>query len=313
MLTPYKGTLQYATKVDKIVSNLNTAIINIGKPLNYEVKEYKYPVDIITGFYPEEKSVPPFEHPIIFKDVKGNTRLAIDLRPFLKSNLDNMVNVIDYLADRYNGMLQLRRLIFTNLMLNEDYSFLPPMRDKLQTIFSNSLASLYTVMLYDKTVYDVVNVVSQIHFITMDSTITDVKNTFDYLDKVTLKRLLTGDLKPLYEKLLSVNLTLPSKTITDLINNINAVSDNERVKGVNEDVLIGSLSRTFYSFDSKELSVAFIEHLPTTIAIIYAVIKESINNRSPIRKLIEARKSKLKPKDLIKTIDTIVEENLEKV
>jgi len=313
MLTPYKGTLGYLFKEDKVIPKLTEAVINIGKPLNYEVVEYNYPVDIITGHYEEEKIIPPFEHPVIYKDIKNNTRLAIDMRPFMKSNLDNLINVTDHLADRYNGMLQFRRLIFTNLMLNEDYSFLPPIRDKLQDIFSNSIASLYTVMLYDKTVYDVVNLAAQIHFITMDSTIKEFKYVLDYLDQITIKRLLHGDLKSLYEKIKSTDLILPSKTISDLIENINRLSDNERVKGVKEEVLIGSLSRTFYSFDSKELAVAYIEHLPTFISIIYSIISESINNRSPIRKLIEAKKSRLKPKDIIKTIDSIIGENTNKV
>jgi len=319
VLDVYKGTLgEYTPNLDKIKTELNELIIKIGEPLNYEVIENKYKVVLITGKHEIEKEVIPFHHPLIFKDVKDRDTIAIDLRMFMKQNLEDMINVTDYFADRYNGRLQLNRLILNKMFLEGDTGFMLSINEPINYLFSTVISTTIMTAVFDKQLGDIVNVLAQLHYVAMDiEREIDFDTIINMLPNLTLRRLITGDLRYLKDSLERAykeeRLILPSRTISDLVENIKVIYDNKRAKGITEDLVINGLSRSFIAVNSKELSIAMVEHKPTLLAIIYSVLTEGINNRSMIRKIADSRKSFYKTKEIIKTIENVIEDNLHKV
>jgi len=314
MLNVYDGTLGESINTDKIIKSLNTYLINNNEPLNYEVKEDKARVVIITGKNEQEKDLPEFQHPIIFEDHKHRTTIAVDMRLYMRQNLDDMINVTDYLADKYNGKLQLNRLIFNKLILDNDDSFLLSINNKLNLLFGNIIGTIVTVMTYDKQLQEAVTVLAMIHYLTMDmedSEITDKEDIIDALPDPYPRRLMNGDLTDIDDGILyNQDLIIPSRYITDLTHNIGALIDSKRARGITADMLVQALSRTFFAINAKELALAMTEHLPTYLAIVLSVINEGINNRSMIRKLLEGKKSLYKTKEIKKVLNTVIDDNL---
>ena len=314
MLNIYNGTLGVTTNVDKIIHEINKVLIKVDNTFNYEVKENKYKVILITGKYEEEKHIPNFNHPLVFKDNKNNDSIAIDLRLYMKSNLEDMINVTDKFSDRYNGELQLHRLILNKLFLEDNTSFMSSINTNILNTFTSILSSLISTIIYDKSILNITTLVSALHYITMDNSNLNFNMCLDALPVNISKKLYNGDLKEYKNKIEilieSNKFKLPSEYITTLLDNIKVLSDNNKVQGITEDMLISILSRGFYSLNNKEMSVAIIEHKPTLLAIIYSVITEGVNSKTIFRKIIEGRKSIIKPKDISKTIKQVIEDNI---
>ena len=309
----YTGTNGVFFDKDKLVYKLSEYIINSGENLNYEIIENRTKVVIITGKNELEKDLPFWNHPVVF-EVKRETTVAIDLRPYMKSKLDDIITVREHLQDKYNGTLQLYRLVFTKLILDNELHWLVYVRQQLAEALASIVSTSIALILYDRSINDIVKIVSKLQLFSLtifDKDLEDVKldEIVSKLPRDDLKELVKGDLQELYAKLQfkygSGELVLPTTTIGSLVTNIQALVPNDRAKGLTPDILLQPLSRGFYSLNSKELALGMLEDLPTLISVLVMVIKEGINAKSNFRKIIDSNKRNINPKELSKQlIDT---------
>lgn len=304
MLTPYDGTLGVMFDKNKLENELNKYLAKTDTSLSYEVKESRTKIVIITGKNDDEKEIILFQHPFIFNTIYHQQAIALDMRPYMKSKLDDMVTISEKLQDRYNGELQMQRLIFTKLMVDDDMDWLSYMNPQLQEAFSDIIATVTSMMLFDRTIVDNVKIAAKLHYVSMDDD--ESKNKLsEYITKLNRKdisELTHGSLKDLYGYLSLAfdrkELMLPSRSIGSLVNNIKIAIMSDRSKGLTSDLYVQTLSRGFFSLDSNNLSIAMIEHLPTFISIIINVMLEGINSKSTFRKILEANKRYIKGKEL---------------
>lgn len=314
----YSGSLGTFVDKDKIVNSLNEYIVNSDGNLNYEFSENRIKLVIITGKNKEEEALPNWEHPVVFNNVRHEETIGIDLRPFMKGKLDDIINVKDKLQDKYNGTIQLYRMVFTKLILEEDTFWLKNIKTSLMEMFADIISTTTTMIVYDKTVSNSVKIVSKLHILSLIDGKREQKlqDLVMQLPKEDVMNLIKKDLKDLYAvmsfKSGSGDFILPSTTIGSLVNNIKVTLDSDRTKGLNTDIYIQSLSRGFFSLDSKNLAIGMIEDLPTLITILIMSMTEGINSKSNFRKIIEANKRTTKPKEFIKTIvDTYNRESID--
>lgn len=307
MLNIYDGTLGMLSNMDKVEHELNKYISSTTDDLSYEVKEDKSRVVIITGKNEQEKELPIWGNPLIFKDVRGNDTVAIDLRPYMKAKLDDMIVVSDMLQDKYNGMMQMYRLVFTKLMLDDDISWLSSVNLFIEESFASIITTSTTMMTFDNSIADKVNVIAKLHYLTMDEEeLSKIEDYIYRLPKQDINALIKGDLKDLGTALISKfragELMFPSRTIGSLVENIKVLLDTTRTDGLEPDLYLQTLSRSFYSMDSKSLSVGFIENKPTLFAILIMVTTEGINSKSSLRKILNSNKRACKPNETAKTL-----------
>jgi len=314
----YDGTIGSFIDKDKIVNSINEYIINSDGNLNYEFTEDRIKLVIITGKNIEEQDLPSFEHPIIFNNIRHEETVAIDLRAFMKGNLDDIINVKEKLQDKYNGTLQLYRLVFTKLILEEDTIWLKSIKNSLMEMISNIMSTTTAMILYDKSITDTVKIISKIHMISLIEGGSEQKlaDLIVKLPKDDVMNLVKKDLKSVYAvmsfKAGSGDFILPSTTIGSLVNNIKVVLDSDRTKGLTTDIYLNSLSRGFFSLNSKNLAIAMLEDLPTFIAVMVMVITEGINSKSNFRKIIDSNKRDIKPKEFAKIVmDTYKRESID--
>jgi len=315
MLNIYEGTLGLFFDKDKLEHELRNLLSISGDTLQYEFQDGNTGLVIITGKNENEKKILPFEHPFIFTGLSKRQYVAIDLRAFMKSNIENIVTIAEGLNDRYNGELQLRRLIYTRMMLDGEYGWLRPIRNNLVDVFSIIIRQLTNIITFDKSLAEKAELIAKIHFVTVneENKIT-LDNVIDRLPQKTQQSLHNGALKHDYEmlqKLYTLNkLILPSRTIGSLVNNIKALSNTERANALTTDIYSQILSRSFYSFDSSSLGIAMVENIPTFLSIYIAVVKEGINSKSTFRKIINSYKTVLKPKDTVDLLIKAYKENV---
>jgi len=316
MLNVYDGTVGVFFDKDKLEQELRRYLVNVGDTLSYEVKTGETGVIIITGRNNEEKNIIPFEHPFVFTDVRGRRYVAIDLRAFMKSNLDDMINVTEKLNDKYNGKLQLMRTIFTRLMLDGELDWFRVTRNLIITNFGILLKQFTHLITFDKQLSDRVEYIAKLHEATLDDdNEISLEQAVERLPSKDIANLKHGKEKDLLSLLIKLEqlgkFKLPSRTLGGLVKNIQAVVDNNRAAGLSPDLYTQVLSRSFYSFNSTALAIAMIEHLPTFISVYTMVTTEGINSKSNFRKILNSFKAVLKPKELSETFNRVYNNNLE--
>ena len=316
MLNVYDGTLGVFLDKDKLATEINRYLVKNDEPLNYEVREYDTKIVIITGKNEEEKEISLFQHPFIFKTLRGDDAIALDMRPYMKNKLDNIITVREGLVDKYNGILQLQRLVFTNILYKDaNNEWLSYSRQQLLEAFGVLFSTMTSMMVFDRTITDNVKVISKLHMLSMDVE-EDLKleEFIGRLSRKDISDLTHGPLKELYGKMNLMydrgDLVLPSRSLGSLVNNIKVLDDTGRCEGLTVDLYTQTLSRGFFSLDSKNLSIALVEHLPTFIAVVINVMLEGVNSKASFRKILEANKRAVKGKELALQLREIFEKEL---
>jgi len=315
MIDIYEGTLGVLFERDKLEHELRELTTKLGDVLNYEYQDGDTGLVIVTGKFEEEKQVRPFEHPFIFKDIRGRHMVAIDIRAFMKSNLDDMISVNEKLNDRYNGTLQLKRMVFTRYFLDKEVGWFPLIKPSLLNAFSAIIRQFTLMLTYDKDLASIAEWMAKIHFVTMDEEKeVSLDEAIERLPRTDISKLRHGIAKNVYEDLKKLELVnklqLPSRTIGSLVLNIKAASKTTRAEGLTSDVYAQVIGRSFYAMNSEKLGIALVENIPTMMSVFSAVIKEGINSRSNMRKIFDSYKTIIKPKDLANIIDKEYENSI---
>jgi len=304
----YSGTLGTFFDRDKLVYKLTEYNIESEDNLNYEFMEDRTKLMIITGRNDIEKDLIPWSHPLVFKDTSNEDVIAIDLRPYMKSNLKDILSIREKLDDKYNGTILLYRMVMTRLILEKDLHWLNPIKGSLTEMFASVVSTIVSIILYDHTITETVKIVAKLHFISLlsDDEELSIEKAIQMLPREDVHELTKGSMVNLYKSIIiardNEEVVFPSTTIGSLVTNIKAVSDAERTKGITVDILLQSISRGFFSIDAKELSFAIIEDVPSFIAVITMVISEGINSRSSFRKIVNNNKRKHNASEVSKAV-----------
>jgi len=314
MLNIYEGTLGQLVDTNSIAQHLINYQINFNKPLNYNIKDEDINVVCILGINEEENKLPIFDHPLIYKDHRDNLTIAGDYRLYTKSklNYDDILDIRDTFKDKYNGMLQLKRLIFNKVFLEKGFSPIYGINLNLMESFAAILDQVLISLLFDKNIYDPIHLAAYIHWISMDDerdelTINDVIHK---MPRKYLFNLMNNRLTISKEEFLNItnssNFRLPSRTIYDLMNNMSLLDRTGKMDKINVDILIDALSKTFFGLNKTELAIGMIEHKPTFLSILHTSLTEGMARNTLIRKTVTNRKIVTKPKDIINKLDLII-------
>ena len=312
MIDLYQGTLGLKHNKDSLVKSLIEYLIRTDEDLTYGVKEVNTKVMIITGKNELESKIPTFYHPTIF-DYKGDTYVAMDMRLFVSKPKDD-INIEKLLRDTNNGNIALYRLILTKMFLDNDLRFLLAVNRSVFDMFSSVINVIYRNTTMDSQLLPYVSLGCNYHYA-----------TFELKDKLHCNDIH----RALFDNVLNVvkvsnpnlvsdlinmcsngKIPNPSMLIGDLVDVIGEIGKGTRVNKITPDVLIMTLSRSFFALNSNELSIAFIESKANMIAILYGILSNSFQKKSILYRTIDFGKRYNNMKEFVSTMDRVIKEQI---
>jgi len=316
MLNIYDGTLGHFVDVNSIKEELIRYQINFKEPLNYNIVDDDTKVVCILGLNEEENKITVFDHPLVYKDHRDNLTIAGDYKLYTKTNLnyDNITDIRETFKDRYNGMLQLRRLILNKIFLDKGFSPIYGININLMESFAAILDQVLINLLFDKNIYDPIHLAAYIHWISMDDERSDLKidDIIHRIPRKYLFKLMNNKLTISKEQFMNIvnseGFRLPSRTIGDLLNNMTLLDTTGRLSKVDLDTLVDVLAKTFFALNRTQLAIGMIEHKPTFLSILYTSLTEGMARNTLIKKVITTRKVVTKPNDIVNKLEMIMNE-----
>jgi len=314
MLNIYEGTLGQLVDTDSITQHLIDYQINFGNPLNYNIEEDKTKVVCLLGINDTENKLPVFNHPLIYKDHRDNNTIAGDYRLYTKSklNYDDILDIRDSFKDRYNGMLQLKRLIFNKVFLDKGFSPIYGININLMESFAAILDQVLISVLFDKNIFDPIHLAAYIHWISMDDERDDltIDDVIHKMPRKYLFNLMNNKLTISKDQFINIvnqeGFKIPSRTIYDLLNNISMLDTTGRLDKITVDMLIDLLAKTFFGLNRTELAIGMVEHKPTFLSILHTSLTEGMARNTLVKKTVTNRKMLTKPKDIVSKLDLII-------
>lgn len=278
--------------------------------LNYELVENTgIKLMFITGYNQDEKDLPVFDHPVIFKDHRNHLVIASDLRKYVRPDKEQPLNIKDIIKDTNNINFILIRTLATQEFLSNDVGTFREIYKGISTALAMVISSIITVSVPLNPVEKVyVEIVTSFYANRLFSNTDDMDDLKDAVyARVTNSKL---SIPITHNTIVTVmsQCNLNANTIEDLIINIKSVLPVEKANLVSTDLLINSMSNLWFGPGGTEAMIIALEHMPTWIALVYSCVTDNTFKRSRLAMMLERSKRNINDKLIESTCELFLKD-----
>lgn len=299
---PYETTAGSLIDTNAIIKKVNEFITltQVGDSIAYEFYQGDVGMYIITGKNDKEKELPLFDFPLFFKDVRGKSSIAIDLRPYVNSTLikepfDKLETVM---RDKYSANF----VIFIALLANRldiDVNDIKPIQNNIITAFVAIMSNaLNRVMPLDPISRTRIDLAIGLYAYTL---IYPNKNYLDDIVRVSntlgnCKLTLTAEkntIGKVIEELLTKVDSTKQGNITYLMDLFKVALPEDLHDVINVDAIYTSLSNGWFGPGNTTAIYISFESISVFISLVYSCINSRMFMKSKVGTIINDNKRKI--------------------
>lgn len=281
LVSPYETTygkkLTHTEKIEKAL--MEYIITNKDMYPDYEFEitdDLKRPMlFFITGYNQEERELPVWEHPLVFKDARGRFHVAVDLRKYTKQLTSQPETISDNLKDIAGGMFLINRGIFTAEFVNGNLGlfrpFLKPITISLAMLVSTAIMAGIGLNPTEK--IDTEIVVGHYANVCMLNGY-EIEENLDIIKARLTNCKFSLPVTATKVSAVMQNLNNDVKDIAGLIENIRTVLPAGKHQLLTSDILVNLMSNLWYGPGGSAAVMMGLEHMPTWLALITAGISD---------------------------------------
>lgn len=287
--TSYDTTMGAITDLKKLDLALKEALITgnlCNRKLGVEKIDQQTAVFVIGGSA-DEASIPPFIHPYLIQNFKGQNYLVTDLRSF-RTTAQTYMSDREFEASIKNkteyGLVK-SRAVLNLLWLNDDVTGIRARFSFAGSVFaawlSQAISKAYALDFQDQINIMAVSLYYYHCLFTTETRLTGSALETAVIHTIKVTKLPAKDIYAIFESIGEIN------TIEDYCAEVKKVIENVRLRDFNLAMLLTLVRNSWYGNNSKDMISVALEHPPTWIAIVYTTLTERTYKSSALYKLIE--------------------------
>lgn len=251
---------------------------------------------ILYGLSDIEKDIPVFNHPIINIE---NKWIALDLRQIVTPEKNN----IEYEIRNENEFnLAIQRFILTGMFVIDKESSIYSLKFPhfvFASWLSDNLTKRFGLDLNNNIQLRVLALIYYSKLFTNEFNEDDLNKLIIRANKDILVPEIINEVYSKIDQL---------ENIDDFCKNCYNVTNNIRIKNLDFNVLINTISNNWFGLNGKELVLLSLEHPPTWIALVYASLTQRSFKKSYISNIVEKLNKKGTGDEFIKSLIYITRE-----
>ena len=306
--TGYGSLLNVKPIKDKILKYLIDAD---NDNLNYEYTNMdNHRLVIITGKNDSEKELPIWTFPMLLETISGDKVVAIDIRKYVKNVTEDIMYISDIVKDKGSVDFLILAARLVGELDEGNYGIIKNIERSIVTAFSiwisDSLNSAVMLNPVEKVKLEVICAVYGYRMFMSES----------------IER---SDIEVLKAKISKTKLSLPMSiktvgdiidkldykidTLDDLVKNIKLGLDSEKLEVINKNVMLSTLSSSWYGVGAGETVMIAVENLPLLVSMIYSAMENKSYKRNKIATILNRNNRKIDGKTMINSINIYLKEN----
>jgi hypothetical protein len=263
----------------------------------------------ITGKNEAEKDLPMWTQPYHMVDYRGRELLFVDMRSFLKTMDSEAIYMGDYIRDGAGYEFTLLRAVMTADVLSGDLSIVRKVTDHLVIAFAAWIVDILNSAL-------MLNPLEQIKASTICGQYVlaqmkegeirpeDVELMITRLGRLRLGGRLDASIAQSIVEDINVNPT----SMKDLTENIKVGVGSPKVSFVDNNMLVNLINTSWYGPNGQENILIGMEHLPTTIAILYSSMDNLTYKKTRLAMLMQNNKRNIDDKEFTKKVSLYLDD-----
>lgn len=303
--TPYETTVGSGLVTSKIELAIKESIIkDYIQSVHADIKiDFDVKPIFISNATPSEANIPYFSHPLLVEDLHKEKYLCIDVRPFVKQNQNDMLNLFN-IKNQSEYDLAYSKLALNLIWLTQRPETLRDLSIIPNAIFSSwiseGLASRFALDPKDQMM---LAIIASFYY---QSLFTEF-NIFLEEDRqkiaTTIIRATRAPAKLVFEVTDKIQ---KLSNINEFCDTCRSILENTRLENLNSGLLITILGNSWFGMSAKEVLAVSLEHPPTWISLVYSSLTERTFKKSLLARISERYTGNKGGNDFIKAFDSIV-------
>lgn len=307
ILSPYDttyGKMLNNTKLESVLLKYVTA--NLHSNLNYEYKNNKNKLVIITGYCEEERQLPVFEHPIVLNGIKDSI-VCVDIRKYVRQHNEQTLNIKNIIKDTSTLNFIMLRTLLTLDFVDGNFHTISIIDKNIAIAYSMILSNIFTHIANLNSVEKINIEIVLCYFIY--SSFIEEKNIDEMYDAIIAKISNTKLSIPINIKIVSNALDNKPKyykNFVELIETLKMLVTDDKKDLLNLTVLNNNLSTMWYGPGGAEAMIMSTEHIPTLTSLIYSGSTDATYKRSRLSNVLDKLSNKIKPAEIERAVATYI-------
>ena len=309
IIDPYETKYGKLIKIDSIKTTVAKYMLTNDDDISYG---YTTNSDVgfvcITGYNPSEQEIPIFDHPLIVTDIKNRKYVVVDIRKYVRQH-SKYTPLSEIIKDKSSVDFIILRGLLTASYVSGNMGI-------LRNVYKECIASHAIFLTYIINIIVGLNIAEKIN---VEIAISAYLNTLTVNDddaqsikSVVVPRLYNGIYsmavaKKEIEKVVD-RFDYNPADMDGLIYNITSVMSDGKKEFIDSNVIYQLLNNTWYGPAGTEAIYVSLEHIPTLIALVYTSYTDMTYKKSRYSSLLQNYKTKIKPDNMIKSVNKLLEE-----
>lgn len=309
-LDPYKTSYGKLLNVSKAEAELKKYIItSTNKNLNYEYQcNPTSRLVIITGATPEEKEMTIFNHPIMFKDIKDNDVIAIDIRKYVKPHNDYVTSISEIVKDKAGVNYLINSALIIADFHNEDFGEYRKLYESITASYALFVSYVVNFLVPLNPLEKVYVETAACYYANVMLTPGTIEDIPEYNGAIAARISHTRLSLPVIRKTIDElipKIPLDYISVATLINIIKSVLPEEKEELINETAFINHLSNMWYGPGGNEALIIALDNIAVWISLVYSCLSDTTYKKSRFSNILEKHSKNINSKETIRTLELI--------
>lgn len=323
VIDPYSTSYGSLLNVERTKSELIRYIMSTNlSNLNYEVcNTTQVRVVFITGNNDDERSLPPFDHPIVVK-VRNQDVVVGDLRKFMRKHDEQPVNLLDNCTNSTSMLFTVNRCIIMRDMLNSDSTMYRRFKKHILSAFSmfisHCINGIVSTNPEEKTIIQVV-AATYANLLFETDVYESLKNSEAVTAIIANSKIAVGlKAKEIEEIVISSHNHFTNYLNDNKLQDVNIstlmygiskyLEGSGKDKLVNTTILMNTIGNMWYGVGNGDTLVMALESIPTLITLIYHTQADSVYKKCRLADILFKVGSLTGSKEFLQSFPTFIKE-----
>lgn len=297
--------------ISKAQSELKKFIITSpNKNLNYEYRcNPTSRLVVISGSTLEEKELTIFNFPLMFKDIKDENVIAVDVRKYVKPTNDYPLNLSEIVKDKAGFNFLINTALIMSDFNNQDFGEYRKLYESITASYALFVSYVVNFLIPLNPLEKLYVETAVCYYANVLLTPCNIQELSEYNGSIIARISHTKLSLPLNKKTIdeiTPKLPITDASITTLINVIKSVLPEEKAELIEEAPFINHMSNMWYGPGGNEALIIGLDNIAVWISLVNSCLSDTTYKKSRFSNILEKHSRNIDAKNFIKNIELII-------
>ena len=310
---PYASSYGKLMNVEKNIKELQKYLITSGfNNHNYEyIPNPKTKLVCIIGANQDEKDLIPLNHPLIFKDVRDQVTIAVDLRKYVKSVQDFPMNLSEVMKDKASCEFLINTALIISDFIAAEYGDYRKLYESMTSAFALFTSNIVNLLIALNPMEKLLVEIAVCYY--ANAMLTPGNDMSDYYGPIVARMAHTKLSLPTTKRLIEdtiKDIDVSEVSVSSLMTCIRTVLPEEKAGLIDETLFLNYLSNLTYLPGGNETLIIALDNVCVWMSVLYSSLADVTYKKSRFSAILDKNSRAIGGKEFVRDLELVLKSKM---